>query len=265
MTLGDSFKDELRPLNFLGNHELKGGYLNGVHYSGIIVVPFDTTEQQDELLELFLKTYRERFAGGIDKISLELVPWSVRAYSINTFLQGKIQNRIFLIPIETIVPSMNNLVDWNSNAQQMYEEDGVYGLRGLKIPEGKNHIGYVLDYLGSPVIYGENQEPTLTKKAAYLWERIGKLQSFSNGNKRTAMVAMLVFLHSNDYDFIFTPGLKQELIDMSLKIAVELIDTKQISSYILKNVRLNLFNEKWDTLEQLRSDDNGSNSFDRGD
>ncbi|MDN6596524.1 MAG: type II toxin-antitoxin system death-on-curing family toxin, partial [Lentilactobacillus parabuchneri] len=63
-----------------------------------------------------------------------------------------------------------------------------------------------------------------------------------------------VFLHSNGYDFVFHEGLKQELIDFSIKIAVKSVDFQEISSYIFNNVRLNLFNEEWHTIEQLRDD-----------
>jgi len=77
------------------------------------------------------------------------------------------------------------------------------------------------------------------------------------------MVAMLVMLHSNGYDFMFHQNMKQELVsfsikiaekDVSIKIAEKDVDLNQIKEYIIENCRINTRHETWDTLHLLQQD-----------
>lgn len=250
MMKDDSFKDDLRPQLF-GNKRFKGAYFRGVKYAGQLIAPFDTSEQQAEINHLLVKTYQDQFDSQIDQIAPIKLSWGIDAFALTILYHKEIRNRIFLFPIETVAPTLDDLISWNAKAQQIYEEDGVYGQYGIK---DRGHLDYVAYTLANPYLYGVNTHPSVIDKAAYLWSNVAELQAFSNGNKRTAMIAMLVFLHSNGYDFVFHEGLKQELIDFSIKIAVKSVDFQEISSYIFNNVRLNLFNEEWHTIEQLRDD-----------
>lgn len=250
MTHEDSFKDELKPINF-GKGKIKGSYFQNVQYSVQLVTPFDTPEQQQEVINLLIKTYTEQSDDEVDQIVPVKLDVDFEAFALNVLYNQQIKNRIFLFPIETVAPSVENLIDYNSKAQQIYKEDGVYGEYGIR---DRGHIENVAYTLNNPYMYGVNRHPIILNKATYLWSQIAGLQAFSNGNKRTAMVATLVFLHSNGYDFIFHKGLRQELIDFSVQIAVKAVDFEEISSYISDNVRLNLFNEDWNTIEQLKDD-----------
>jgi len=68
------------------------------------------------------------------------------------------------------------------------------------------------------------------------------------------MVAMLVMLHSNGYDFMFHQNMKQELVSFSIKIAEKDVDLNQIKEYIIENCRINTRHETWDTLHLLQQD-----------
>ncbi|MFC5700729.1 type II toxin-antitoxin system death-on-curing family toxin [Cohnella faecalis] len=49
--------------------------------------------------------------------------------------------------------------------------------------------------------FGEDAYPTLFEKAAALFESIGQNHPFHNANKRTAFVALVIFLKYNSYSF----------------------------------------------------------------
>ncbi|HVJ49270.1 type II toxin-antitoxin system death-on-curing family toxin [Desulfitobacterium sp.] len=49
--------------------------------------------------------------------------------------------------------------------------------------------------------FGEDAYPTIIEKAAALFESLGQNHSFQNANKRTAFIAMVVFLRYNGYLF----------------------------------------------------------------
>lgn len=245
-----SFKENLKPIDF-GNRKIKGSYFRGVQYSGQLVTPFDTAEQQQEVSELLVKTYKEHFGGDIDQVVPVDLQVDFEVFGLNILYHRQVQNRIFLFPIQTVAPDIDNLIEYNSKAQQIYREDGVYGESGVR---DRGHLENVAYTLKNPYVYDVNRHPSILNKAAFLWSQIAGLQAFSNGNKRTAMVATLVFLHSNGYDFVFRKGLRQELIDFSVQIAVKEVDIDEISGHIFDNVRLNLFNEDWNTIEQLTND-----------
>lgn len=63
--------------------------------------------------------------------------------------------------------------------------------------------------------FGEDAYPTLFEKAAALFESLGKNHPFHNANKRTAFVALVVFLRYNGYSFEMEPKAAENLtVDM---------------------------------------------------
>lgn len=68
------------------------------------------------------------------------------------------------------------------------------------------------------------------------------------------MLTMLIMLHSNGYDFLYHRGLKEELVKLSLKIAVGDIDLEQIKNYIAKNCKINYNNTDWDTIKAIKNE-----------
>ncbi|KRK79243.1 type II toxin-antitoxin system death-on-curing family toxin [Companilactobacillus nodensis] len=181
--------------------------------------------------------------GTINYYSLNIVDDVEKSIVREKYLYG-LTNLIYL--------DVDEVINLNSRAQEIFVEKGTYGVEGVS---DLNHVRYTLDMVKDSISFGSDQLPTIATKAAYLWHKIAKFQAFKNGNKRTAMLSTLVFLHSNGYDFQYKNGLKKELIDMSQRIAQysESDDSaiKFIRNYILKNIKLNINNEEWDMLEKL--------------
>ncbi len=78
--------------------------------------------------------------------------------------------------------------------------------------------------------FGEQLYPTLFEKAAVLMRAIIADHAFVDGNKRTGMMAALVFLNLNGYD---TSELSdQELEDFAVQVAVEHLDIPHIAAWL---------------------------------
>ena len=71
--------------------------------------------------------------------------------------------------------------------------------------------------------------PTIIEKAARIAFSICKNHPFNDGNKRVAVLAMLVMLKINKVELLYT---QQELIDLGLGIADSCIDYPQILDWI---------------------------------
>lgn len=246
------FKNELYPLSFLKNR-IKNVVYAGKTYDGLILNYNSNKSQLVELLELFVQTLQESLnVFNFSKISYERIASNNSHFNKIVVISGEKVLMQFLVEQRgLIVPSLENLIDWNDKAQTIYPETGVYGLLGLKSKEDAGSLQYTLETIRNSVVFGEDQLPTIGTKAAYLWQRVAGTQAFKNGNKRTAMLAVLIMLHSNGYNFRYKTGLKQELVDMSLKIANKEIDIPAIREYILRNIVLGLHNPEWNTIERL--------------
>ena len=70
--------------------------------------------------------------------------------------------------------------------------------------------------LGRPVAYAHYEQADLALQAAVLAHSIAETQPFIDGNKRTALVAMLTFLEVNDHSVQATdPELADWIISLS--------------------------------------------------
>lgn len=99
MTHEDSFKDELKPINF-GKGKIKGSYFQNVQYSVQLVTPFDTPEQQQEVINLLIKTYTEQSDDEVDQIVPVKLDVDFEAFALNVLYNQQIKNRIFLFPLK---------------------------------------------------------------------------------------------------------------------------------------------------------------------
>src|SRR5690242_1545365 len=84
-------------------------------------------------------------------------------------------------------------------------------------------------------VFGEDLYPTIFEKAAVLLRGIIADHPFIDGNKRTAMIAALVFLNLNGYD---TSRLAdKELEDFAVQVAVEHLDVPMIAAWLRAHAR----------------------------
>jgi len=75
-----------------------------------------------------------------------------------------------------------------------------HGGRDGMLQSGLNHLEYVID--SQYPIFGQDQYPGMFLKAANIFFLINKDHAFIDGNKRTALLAIMVMLAKNGYEFV---------------------------------------------------------------
>lgn len=78
-------------------------------------------------------------------------------------------------------------------------------------------------------VFGQEQYPTIELKAANLVRNLVKKHVFHNGNKRTAFMALIVFLELNGYKFKVS---NKEAVNYMVKLATEDINEDEIALWI---------------------------------
>jgi len=81
---------------------------------------------------------------------------------------------------------------------------------------------------------GQDLYPTVVEKAAQVAYAICKNHPFIDGNKRTAVTAMLVILRMNDISLLYA---QQELVTLGIGIAVGSIDYEGIIIWINAHIK----------------------------
>lgn len=79
------------------------------------------------------------------------------------------------------------------------------------------------------VVFGADAYPTLFDKAAALMESICLNHAFIQGNKRTAVVAVIHMLNWNGYDL---QAEQMELVDVTLDVVEHRIDREKLAEWI---------------------------------
>lgn len=141
---------------------------------------------------------------------------------------------------EINLPSVEDIVELNKEAQSLFEEEGIYGVTGLK---DRGIVETAISNIGkNSVFFGQDQFPTISQKAAHLWFKLARYQAFNNGNKRTGLLATLNFLENNSYHVQYEElNLdKNYFYAVSKKIADDEWNEKDIQNFILKVCKLNL-------------------------
>lgn len=189
--------------------------------------------QTSEALGLLQKTIKLKF--NMDKA----VTWD----SENSQLLVRNKSSELSIQIENCKMNyltVNDIIHLNEDAQSLFEEEGIYGVAGLKdrgiVETAVNNIGK------NSVIFGEDQFPTISQKAAHLWFKLARYQAFNNGNKRTGLLAALNFLENNNYHVQYEELKldKNYFYVVSKKIATGKWDEQKIREFILRVCILNL-------------------------
>lgn len=83
---------------------------------------------------------------------------------------------------------------------------------------------------------GEELYPTVYDKSSYIWYTLSQYHCFIDGNKRTALVTMIIYLNLNGYEIDFE---KTELLKTCICIANGEMNQDQIKEYIMKNSHFN--------------------------
>ncbi|WP_057895563.1 type II toxin-antitoxin system death-on-curing family toxin [Liquorilactobacillus oeni] len=216
-----------------------------VKYDGVLVCSLDkdlkyAKPQLDQFLKILLRTLSK--IGVVTHSKGDVVTFRIsRGQGNHVEATLKIENetlRFLFYNIKYFFPTVELICRWNEEAQKMFEEEGIYGLPGLK---DRGIIENLLVNIEDSVVYEVDQYPTITKKASHIWQKIARYQAFNNGNKRTALKTMSMFLNSNFYELSFKKGEvgKDELYKFSKKIAAGEVNEDDIEQYIQDHIYLN--------------------------
>lgn len=102
---------------------------------------------------------------------------------------------------------------------------------GVKEPTALN----MLANAPKQYVFGQEQYPTIELKGANLVRNIVKKHVFHNGNKRTAFMALIVFLELNGYKFMVS---NKEAVNYMVKLATEDINEDEIAVWIREHSQL---------------------------
>ena len=87
------------------------------------------------------------------------------------------------------------------------------------------------------ILFGEEQYPSLVEKAAVYMIAIATGHYFSDGNKRTAVMAAYSFLMKNGYELIVSDD---ELFEMCIKVAKKEVRQQELANWLSKNSRVSI-------------------------
>lgn len=109
--------------------------------------------------------------------------------------------------------------------------------------ESLNEVGFVVRDAGllasalerpHTTLFGKEVYPTLPHQAAALGQAIAKYRPMLDGNKRSAWIAMNVFLELNGYDVEATTD---DAFELMLDIANDRVELDEIAGWIEQRIR----------------------------
>lgn len=192
-------------------------------YDGVIYIPFTSESELQELLEIVTIQVGETIPKSFRPAPIDSYTQEIDGYhvSLNIEVSHTLYRKFLALTIPTKYLTYEDMIDFNIYAREYFHEEGSYGT--VTDNATLEHTIYSTEH---SEFFGHDLAPTICSKAARYWYRTAYYQAFSNGNKRTGMIASLNFLDMNyfvikeDYD---NSNLYEE---MSLKIA-----NKQLSEY----------------------------------
>ncbi|GAP00485.1 type II toxin-antitoxin system death-on-curing family toxin [Fructobacillus ficulneus] len=193
--------------------------------TNVFIYTHDNRKQLEEFKRLLLQS---SIFSGAENAKLTTV--KQRGYRLLTVADKDTSFKFALITFQVNSLTVDRMKSLNKQAEKMFETDSIYGLKDL---EGLEQ----LLALCNQETFGREYHPTIVDKAAYLWYSLATKQLFHNGNKRTALLAGLVFLDQNFIKFKIKDAKK--LYEISVKIAEGKMSQIELKKYIMQNSSLN--------------------------
>ncbi len=96
--------------------------------------------------------------------------------------------------------------------------------------------GLLASAVGRPeqTVFGEEAYPTVFGKVAALFESLACNHAFTDGNKRTAVVAAIHMLNWNGYDL---EAAQEEVIGLAIAVATHQMDMPKITEFFEAHAR----------------------------
>ena len=83
--------------------------------------------------------------------------------------------------------------------------------------------------------FGEDAYPSIAEKAAAYAYFLAEGQSFIDGNKRTAALAMITFLHGNGFELV--PSDDEELAEAFENLGSDTMDQREFFDWVIDRVQ----------------------------
>ncbi|MFD1418532.1 Fic family protein [Companilactobacillus keshanensis] len=205
-----------------------------VRYQGVIYWTYQSEKEIKDLLYILQRQMHRQYKNLSDKkLTVSSEPVDNEHGEIIVELDGKVLKKYLIMGIETIYLNMDDMIEYNEAAQDIFKEDGVYGKRGVT---DSSTLDYTVSSVRDSFCFDLDTSPSIAHKAAKYWYRTAYYQAFSNGNKRTGLIAALMFLYLNFY--IFDNG--QDKSDLYEKISIRIANGRcseyDVYMFIIDNV-----------------------------
>lgn len=180
-----------------------------------------------------LYEFKKHFARAINLSNVDEKLWKIHIkrltkdaplYELEVKFDGEGIAYFGLIGVEHVSLTIGDLENLNVTAEKMLlTEETRYGVKDDTALESLiNRMDFVP--------FGHDERPTIIDKAAYLWYTIATKQMFWNGNKRTALLTAILFLHVNGYKFNLQDVSKE--YDISVSLAERKMSLNQLKQHI---------------------------------
>lgn len=156
-------------------------------------------------------------------------------------IMGKDSNEMPEVNVEILFLSVANrnagfmeyddFVKANDTAREMFEPEG--GIYGVKFENQLRSIEQRSLYPQR----GHDYPFTIIERAVFYWQEIATHQCFFNGNKRTALLAALMTLEMNGYDFDLN---HEQMYDISVQLAEKKMGKDELYDLIFNKVSITL-------------------------
>ena len=129
-------------------------------------------------------------------------------------------------PKEIIALLYEDVVDFHNRLEQSHE----------KIRSGVRDAGLIESAVNAPFqsCFGQEAYPSIFEKAAHLGYFLAKNHGFEDGNKRTALHSMLLFLLVNDIELDYT---QKEIEDLICDVAENKISVGDLTKWLESRAR----------------------------
>lgn len=205
-------------------------------YQGVIYWSYQSDKELNDLMRILERQVREQF--NIKKrLVVTSAPIDNEHGEIELRIDNVVYKRYLLLGIETLYLNVDDMIEYNGAAQDIFKEEGVYGRKGVT---DISTLEYTIDDVKNSIYFGVDRSPSIALKAAKYWHRTAYYQAFSNGNKRTGLLAALMFLYLNYYIFDEEQSKADLYESISVKIANRKLSEYDVYMFIINNVNYDI-------------------------
>lgn len=145
--------------------------------------------------------------------------------------------QFLVLEIPTDYLTFEDFVTMNNESQNIFPEKGIYGKFGVT---DSSTLEYTVGSVKDSIRFGVDSTPTILSKASKCWYRTAYYQAFSNGNKRTGLLAAINFLYLNYLLIVDIDNLDELYKEVSIKIANKEMSENQVRAFLFEHVEYDI-------------------------